>query len=315
MKRQFIGSFKAGESIDDIFVLTEKAVAKKRDGNNYLTIIVSDKTGQIKGVVWDNVDEILATNDSGSFVRIKGSVSQYREKLQLVVKEMIPCPVASVEPDDFLPATNLDVDDLFERLTKICSTIKNQHIKSLIEAFFNDETFVRDFKRCPAGKKMHHAYLGGLLVHTLSMVMLADKIAQHYEGINRDLLITGTFFHDIGKIRELTYRYTIDYSDEGRLLSHIVIGVQMIDEKLADIPDFPEDLEVLLKHMIVSHHGSYEFGSPELPKTLEAILLHYIDEIDSKVNGIRDFIASENSGESWTSYHRLLGRHFFIGNK
>ncbi len=315
MKRQFIGSFKAGESIDDIFVLAEKTLARKRDGDNFLTVTLSDKSGQIKGVVWDKVDEIAANNTSGGFVRIRGSVSEYRKNLQLVVKDMIPCAMESVEPSDFLPATNLNVDDLFERLLKICASITNNDIKSLLEAFFDDKAFVKDFKRCPAGKKMHHAYLGGLLVHTLSMVMLADKISQHYDGVNRDLLIAGAFFHDIGKIREFKYHYTIDYSDEGRLLSHIVIGIEMIDEKLSDIPDFPKDLEMLLKHMIVSHHGCYEFGSPELPKTLEAVLLHYIDEIDSKVNGIRDFIASEDSGETWTSYHRILGRHFFTGNQ
>jgi 3'-5' exoribonuclease len=176
---------------------------------------------------------------------------------------------------------------------------------------------VRDFKRAPAAKNMHHAYLGGLLVHTVSMVFLADKIAEHYRGggIDRDLLIAGTILHDIGKLREFEYKYKIDYSDEGRLLSHIVIGLKMIDEKLDKLQNFPKNLEILLKHLVVSHHGSREFGSPEVPKTIEAVLLNYVDEIDSKVNGIRDFIAQENSGENWTSYHKMLGRHFYTGNQ
>jgi 3'-5' exoribonuclease len=149
------------------------------------------------------------------------------------------------------------------------------------------------------------------------MVFLADKIAEHYRGgaIDRDLLIAGAILHDVGKLREFEYQYKIDYSDEGRLLSHIVIGLKMIDEKLDKLQNFPKDLEILLKHLVVSHHGSREFGSPEVPKTIEAVLLNYVDEIDSKVNGIRDFIAQEDSGENWTTYHKLLGRHFYTGNQ
>ena len=160
---------------------------------------------------------------------------------------------------------------------------------------------------------MHHVYIGGLLEHTLSMALLVERIAGHYNGIDMDLLITGAILHDIGKTRELDYQITIDYSDEGRLLSHIVIGTQMIDEKLKEIKGFPEEQALLLKHMIVSHHGSREFGSPEPPKTIEAVLLNYLDEIDSKINGIREFMSSEDPTATWTSYHRLLERHFYKG--
>jgi 3'-5' exoribonuclease len=160
---------------------------------------------------------------------------------------------------------------------------------------------------------MHHAYIGGLLEHTLSMTSLADKIAGHYSGINRDLLLSGAILHDIGKVDEFEYQFKIDYSDKGRLLNHIVIGLKMVDEKLSEIKYFPEDQVLLLKHLIVSHHGTREFGSPEPPKTIEAVLLNYIDEIDSKVNAIRDFIAAEDPDETWTSYHRLLERHFYKG--
>ena len=188
-------------------------------------------------------------------------------------------------------------------------------LRKLIEAFWNDNELVHRFKTAPAAKKMHHAYIGGLLEHTLSMVSLSDKIASHYSGIDRDLLLTGAILHDIGKTKELEYEFKIDYTDEGRLLSHIVIGLKMIDEKLSTIENFPEDQLLLLKHLIVSHHGSQEFGSPEPPKTIEAVLLNYIDEIDSKVNGIRDFIATEDPNEDWTSFHRILGRHFYMGKK
>jgi len=160
---------------------------------------------------------------------------------------------------------------------------------------------------------MHHAYIGGLLEHTLSMTLLAEKLAGHYSGVDMDLLIAGILFHDVGKVREFEYQYRIDYTDEGRLLSHIVIGLQMLEDKIKAIEGFPPQTALLLKHLIVSHHGAREFGSPEVPKTIEAVLLNYIDEIDSKVNAVRSFMSAENSAASWTSYHRLLGRHFYMG--
>jgi len=313
MKSMFINDIKAGDLIDDIFVLSEKTMAQKRDGKNYLNIIFSDKTGSIKSVVWDRVDEISAAATSGDFVQIEGMVSEYRGILQLVVKKMTPVPLDSVNPSDFLPATRRDIDKMFMRLLKIAASIKSEHLKKLFDKFWDDMDFVRKFKNAPAAKKMHHAYIGGLLEHTLSMALLVDRIAGHYSGVDRDLLIAGAILHDIGKIREFKYKYNIDYSDEGRLLNHIVIGIMMVDEKLKELEDFPEELAVLLRHMIVSHHGTREFGSPEPPKTVEAVLLNYIDEIDSKVKGIRDFIATEDPNEAWTSYHRILERHFYRG--
>lgn len=315
MKKQYINTITAGDLIDDIFVLAEKSMAQKRDGNNFLNITLADKTGNIKGVVWDNVDQIIKSLSSGDFVHIKGNVSEYRGMLQLVVKNMEVCLVDSVDPGDFLPATSRNVDSMFERLLMITGSMETGYFKALIEDFWNDEEFVSRFKTAPAAKKMHHAYIGGLLEHTLSMASLAEKIARHYEGIDRELLIMGTILHDIGKIYEFEYSVKIDYSDEGRLLNHIVIGIRMIDEKIEKIKDFPEEQALLLRHLIVSHHGTREFGSPEPPKTIEAVLLNYIDEIDSKVNCIRDFIAREDTNETWTSYHKILERYFYKGKK
>lgn len=313
MKNQFINEIKLGDFVDDIFVLSEKILSQKKDGNNFLNVTLSDKTGTVKGVVWDNVDQISAGVSSGDFVHIRGSVNEYREAFQLVIKNMEKCSADVINPSDFLPTTSRDIDSMFERLSRITASIKNAYFKKLIEAFWNDKEFVHKFKTAPAAKKMHHAYIGGLLEHTLSMVSLADKVAGHYSGINRDLLLAGATLHDIGKIKEFEYKFSIDYSDAGRLLSHIVMGIEMIDEKLAGIEDFPKDKMLLLKHMIVSHHGAREFGSPEPPKTIEAVILNYIDEIDSKVKGIRDFIATEDPNETWTSFHRMLGRHFYKG--
>jgi 3'-5' exoribonuclease len=313
MKSIFIKDIRAGDFVDDIFVLSEKAMAQKRDGNNFLNIAVSDKTGNMNGVIWDNVDEISTGTASGDFVKVEGTVTEYKGMLQLVVKNMTIIPADSINPSDFLPATRRDIDKMFLRLLKITASLEAGHLKKLFEAFFNDMDFVRKFKNAPAAKKMHHAYIGGLLEHTLSMALLADRIAGHYSGVDRDLLLAGAILHDIGKVREFNYKYNIDYSDEGRLLSHVVIGIMMLDEKLEEVEDFPREQAILLRHMIVSHHGTREFGSPEPPKTIEAVLLNYIDEIDAKVKGIRDFMATEDPNESWTSYHRLLGRHFYRG--
>ena len=315
MKKRFVTHIKAGDRVDDIFVLSEKILSQKKDGNNFLNVTLSDKTGTIKGVVWDNVDQIAAGITSGAFAHVNGSVSDYRGTLQVVIKKMEPFSPDRIDPSDFLPQTSRDVEGMFERLIKITETITTDYLKTLIDAFFKDKEFVNKFKTAPAAKKMHHAYIGGLLEHTLSMVSLADKIAGHYSGIDRDLLLSGAILHDIGKIDEFEYQFKIDYSDKGRLLNHIVIGLKMVDDKLSGIEHFPEDQMLLLKHLIVSHHGTREFGSPEPPKTIEAVLLNYIDEIDSKVNGIRDFIASEDPDETWTSYHRLLERHFYKGKK
>jgi 3'-5' exoribonuclease len=313
MTKRFIQDLKAGDSIEDIFVLAEKNLAQKRNGENYLNLTLSDKTGRIKGVVWDNVDRISHETSTGEFVYVRGAVAEYRGSLQMVVRGMEISNSEAVDPQDFLPATDRDVDKMYARLVEITSLMDNPFLKRLFELFWADETFSVAFKTAPAAKKMHHAYLGGLLEHTLSMAVLADRIVPHYSGIDRDMLIAGVILHDIGKIREFVYDMKIDYSDEGRLVSHIVIAVQILEEKLRMIDDFPEQQAVLLKHMIISHHGTREFGSPEPPKTIEAVLLNYIDEIDARVNGIREFMAGEDSNEIWTSYHRLLGRHFYRG--
>ena len=315
MKKRFISDIRAGDRVDDIFVLSEKILSQKRDGNNFLNVVLSDKTGTIKGVVWDTVDQIASGITSGDFAHVNGSVSEYRGTLQVVIKKMEYFSPDKIDPSDFLPQTSRDIDGMFERLVKRTDSITTDYLKALIDAFFKDKKFVNKFKTAPAAKKMHHAYIGGLLEHTLSMASLADKIAGHYSGIDRDLLVSGTILHDIGKIDEFEYQFKIDYSDKGRLLNHIVIGLKMVDDKLSGIDNFPEDQMLLLKHMIVSHHGTREFGSPEPPKTIEAVLLNYIDEIDSKVNAIRNFIASEDPDETWTSYHRLLERHFYKGKK
>ncbi len=312
-KAKFVSDIVAGEGVDDLFVLVDKSMAHKRDGNPFLNLTLADKSGQIKGVVWDNVAHIAAAAQTGDFVRVGAQAGDYRGVLQLVVKTMAAVPAEGVAPEDFLPATARNVDKMFERLKAATDTIVSKPLVDLMTALWEDPDIVKRFKRAPAAKMMHHAYVGGLLEHTLSMVLLADKIAGHYGGVDRDMLLVGTVLHDIGKIRELAYRHSLDYTDQGRLLSHIILGIELVNEKIRNIPDFPEEKAALIKHMIISHHGAREFGSPEPPKTIEAVLLNYIDEIDSRVNGIREFMADDDPNSSWTAYHRLLGRHFYKG--
>lgn len=315
MKKQFIQELKSGDTVDDLFVLSDKNLSQKRDGGQFYNITLTDKTGNIKGVIWDRVEFVTENIKSGDFVQVGGQVSEYRGHLQLIVREIKPRSVGSVDPSDFLPATDRDIDKMYLRLLDITASIENKFLKKLFDLFWQDTDISTRFKNAPAAKKMHHAYIGGLLEHTLSMAILMDRIVGHYKGIDRDLLLSGIILHDMGKIREFEYKTKIDYSDEGRLVSHIVIGVRMLDEKIERLDGFPTDLAMQLRHMIISHHGTREFGSPEPPKTIEAVLLNYIDEIDSKINGIREFMASEDPNENWTSYHRLLGRHFYKGDK
>lgn len=314
MKKKYVKEIKPGKNVDDVFLLAEKRLAQKKDGNKYLNVTLADKTGRIKGVIWDNVEQILSETANTDFVNIKAGVNEYQGKLQLVIKKMTPAEVKPDAMSDFLPSTTRDVERMFEHLVSLTLKMKQKHLKRLLTLFWNDQDFVVKFKSAPAAKKMHHAYIGGLLEHTLSMALLAGKIGGHYRDINQELLLTGVILHDIGKVDEFEYKTKIDYSDEGRLLNHIVIGVQMVTEKIKEVLDFPEDQALLLKHLIISHHGIREFGSPEPPKTIEAVLLNFIDEIDSRVQSIRDFFASEDPNAKWTSYHRLLERHFFRGN-
>lgn len=288
-------------------------MAYKKDGAPYLTLSLVDRSGAMKAVAWDNVHAMSKAFASGDYIRVKGSVVEYRDALQLVVRHLERREASEIDTRDFLPATERDVDRMIDQLIQISQTVENKHLSRLLAAFLDDREFVGLFKIAPAAKKMHHAYLGGLLEHTLSIARLIQAIAGHYKGIDQDLLLTGGILHDIGKIYEFSYETHIDYSDEGRLLNHIVIGVEMLERKIAGLSDFPRDLALVLKHMIVSHHGTRDFGSPEPPKTLEAIILYYMDELDAKVTGIRAFMEAEDPEAAWTSYHRVFERFFYKG--
>jgi 3'-5' exoribonuclease len=313
MKQTFIDMLKAGHLVDDIFVGQDKQLAHKKNGEPYLTLTMADRSGTMRAVVWDNVEAVNRGFVSGDYVKVAGNVSQYKDQLQVVVRRLTPADPNSIDARDFLPTVDRDVEKMLDQLLQIVGSVKNPHLSGLLDAFFRDEFFVARFKKAPAAKKMHHAYLGGLLEHTLSICRLIQALSNHYKGVDYDILLTGGVLHDIGKIHEFSYEAQIDYSDSGRLLNHIVLGVEMLEKKIQTLRDFPDDLGLLLKHMIVSHHGTREFGSPEPPKTLEAIILNHLDDLDAKVTGVRTFMEREESEDAWTSYHRVMDRFFYKG--
>ena len=214
---------------------------------------------------------------------------------------------------DFLPETDRDIKEMEEELAALLGTLTNSWLSRLLNSFFADPEVMALYRVAPAAKGMHHVYLGGLLEHSLAVASLVDAVVPLYKGINRDLLIAGALLHDVGKVREMKFSRSFDYSDEGKLIGHITIGVEMIHERVCQIPGFPPELAMQLKHLILSHHGQYEYGSPKRPKTIEATVLNYLDDLDSKINGIRTHIKKEGEMQgNWTAYHRLYDRYFYV---
>jgi 3'-5' exoribonuclease len=309
MDRPFIKNLKRGQTVEATFLVREKALTKTKSGSPYLSLRLADRTGEIEGRIWENAPEIAALFEKNDFIKVRGEIDEFQGTLQLRILKVRKCDDAEILPDDFLPKSTREIQTMFAELQAIVSSIGHPALRRLLQAFWNDPELADRFKRAPAAKAMHHVYLGGLLEHTLAVAQLAQMIGPRYSGINQDLLLAGALLHDIGKIAELSYDRAFDYTDPGRLLGHITLTVEMIDEKIRAIPEFPEGLAIQLKHMILSHHGEYAFGSPKRPKTLEALLLHHIDDLDAKVNSFLAWIDKDKDSPSrWTSFHRLFDR-------
>ena len=237
-------------------------------------------------------------------------------KMQLIVQDLKKIEENLIDLGDFLPVSKRSTEEMRNELDGILAALTNPHIEGLLRAFFDDPAFFARYSKAPAAKAMHHVFLGGLLEHSLAVVALAGDVATRYPQVNRDLLICGALLHDIGKVDELSYQRSFDYTDEGKLLGHIVIGVQMVEDRIRQLTDFPAELSMLIKHLLLSHHGQYDFGSPKRPKFLEAVILNFIDDLDSKINGVQTHIDKEPDREgNWTSYHRLYDRYFYKGSE
>ena len=313
MKTLFVKDLKPGKEVAEFFVLRKKEI-KEYDGQSFLKLELGDRTGRIDGVVWDNPEQVYDQAQTGEIVKIKGWVSTYKENPQLKVDKLRKAKEEEIDLSDFLPASERDLDSLYQEFEKAVFTIQNRYLRRLLELLMEDSTLMEKLKKTPGGKLWHHAYVGGLLEHTLRVVQICEKAASMYELVNRDLLITGALVHDIGKINAYSAKGFFDYTDEGRLVGHIVSGDELIDKKIQMIDGFPSDLALQLKHLILSHQGQLEFASPVVPKTTEAIILHYADEMDAKADAFIHIIKTQKvKGKKWSDWIHLINRYIYLG--
>ncbi len=314
-KEIYLQDIKQGDKIASSFLVAEKSMAYSQKGSAYLNVRLKDKTGETDGKVWDNAVEWDRVFKKGDIIFIEGRALSYRNTLQISIVTIKPCAQEDIDPSDYLPVSKMDTQAMFRNLLAYIDAILSEPLKKLLSAFFQDEKTAELFRRAPAAKGFHHIYLGGLLEHTLSVVILLDRAADHYPQLNKDLLIAGGILHDIGKIYEFSYDSLITYSDEGRMIGHLVMGVEMINKKIDAIPDFPPQLALELRHIILSHHGEFEYGSPKRPKTLEALVIHYMDDLDAKINAFQSFVAADaaNADSDWTTYNRFFERYLYKG--
>ena len=314
MKKQYVDQIKERDQLEEVFLVRQKIQAMAKNGKPYLTLKLMDRTGEVEGRVWDRVSELGSCFERDDFIRIQARASVYMGKMQLVIQNLQPVAESDVEIGDFLPVAAAPPAEMVDRLRELVESLVDPDMKMLMQAFLADAAFMADYSRAPAAKAMHHVYLGGLLEHALAVAGLADDVSRRYPALNRDMLLVGALLHDIGKVAELKYERSFEYTDAGKLLGHIVIGVEMVDEKIRSIADFPLEKAVLIKHLLLSHHGQYDYGSPKRPKTLEAVVLNFLDDLDSKINGVQTHIEKEpDSPSAWTQYHRLYDRYFFKG--
>ena len=294
------------------YLVRQKTLGTTRKGDPFISLTLADRTGEVDGKIWNDAEQLYSLFEEGDVCVVEGKAGSYRGNIQITVSG-ITAQKEAADPSIFQESAPVDLSEMMKSLRGILRGVKNGHLKRLIERFLGDQRFVSQFQRAPAAKGFHHNYLGGLLEHTLSVCQMSKVVAEHYTQLDGDLLLTAAFLHDVGKIRELRVPPHIDYTDEGRLVGHLVLGTSMLDAKLGEIKGFPPELAIRLKHLILSHHGQYEFGSPKVPKFLEAIALNLIDDLDAKINGLNRFMERDRKEGSWTEFNRLLERYFLKG--
>ena len=301
----FIENWREGEQISEVFLCKNKVTGKTKTGRNYYSLTLQDKTGIADGKVWD-LSSGIDHFETFDYIKVDGEVVRYQNALQLNIRRVRVAREGEYLPSDFIPVSPFPTDAMYEKLLGFIRSVGNDPLRRLLEAFFvNDPAFIKEFKSHSAAKTVHHGFSGGLLQHTLRVTELCDFYCRQYPQLNRDLLLAGAVCHDIGKVRELSAFPANDYTDAGQLLGHIVIGVQMITEKTADFPDFPEVTKNELCHLIVAHHGEFEFGSPKKPALLEALALHYADDTDAKIETMSELF-SDTAGFGWLGFNKFL---------
>ncbi len=304
----------------EIFLVTEKSLRTTQAGRKYLALEFADRTGRIQASVWgDSAESIDSTIAADQFVEVTGRVATFGGQLELKVSSLKVVADEGVDLADFLPSTRRGAEDMERELQHLVKLIEDGHLRALTRACLEDADLGLRFRQAPAAKQIHHATLGGLLEHTLSVANLCLAIAEHYKPfyqLDKDLLLTAALLHDIGKVREYAWGRSFDYTDEGRMVGHLVIGAGIVAERAATIPGFPPETLLRLRHMLLSHHGQYDWGSPKRPKFPEALALHFADDLDCKLNMIEEFIQAEKQRDPdshWTPYHRTLDRFFYKG--
>jgi 3'-5' exoribonuclease len=309
MKSPYVNELEPNKLITTSFLVHSKEIRQKKSGEFYLSLLLADRTGELDAKMWDNVAEVIDAFDRDDFVRVKGLVQIFHNRPQMTIHKVRLMDDSEIDFGDYFPSSRRDQDEMWRELRGIVAGIANVHLKGLLCAVLDDEEIARRYRRAPAAKHIHHAFLGGLIEHVLSLCGLARMAAQHYSFIDADLLLTGAILHDIGKIYELNYERGFSYSNDGQLLGHIHIGLRMIADKLRDLPQFPPALRSLVEHMVLSHHGKLEFGSPKVPQFPEALMLHYLDDMDSKMESMRALIQSDRQVEGcFTAYNTALER-------
>ena len=314
MEKILVSEITENQKVDSLFLVKSKSQAMGKTGKPYVYLKLSDKAGEIKGYIWDNVDKLAPIFEAGDIIKVKSKSSLFQNELQLSITEIEKIDFKNLAAEDaalFFKSSKNDIESMYNDLkTVLEENLTDEYIIKLIDKFLEDENYVKLLKTLPAAKSIHHAYVGGLLEHTLSMLKIGSFLAEHYKKyVIKDVLLAAIFLHDAGKIEELKIKNNvIEYSDEGRLLGHIVLGSSAVERKIFEINGFPENLKLILIHSIIAHHGEMEYGSPKRPKTTEAFLLHYIDNMDSKINQISDFIDNGDNA-LWSQYSKPLDRY------
>lgn len=317
MGRKYINQFSEGESINQVFVANGKQLRHNRQGNLYLQLSLSDKSGSVNAMQWNANQDIYDSFENGDFVLIKGTTQLFNGNLQIIVQNLKKADESRVDESEFHTLTNENIGQLIVQLRQFVDSINQPELRSLSQQYLDTTEILDKFSQAPAGVKNHHAYQGGLLHHVVSLMELAESVVKHYPQVDRDLVLAGVLLHDLSKTDELSYERSLEYTDEGQLVGHLVMGVELLGKQIArweaeQNKTFPHELAIQLKHLIVSHHGQYDFGSPKLPMTLEALILHMIDNLDAKVHQFSHAMDSEaNPGANWTPYIPSLGRKLY----
>ncbi|MBI2000757.1 MAG: HD domain-containing protein [candidate division NC10 bacterium] len=315
MGKAFVADLIEGEPVTSYFLAKQVEVRQRRSGEPYLTLVLADRTGQVPAVMWEGVEEASQGLAEGDIVKVQGLLGTYQREPQLTLTRLRKAAAEEVALEDYLPRSAQDPAALLTRLRQVVDGIQEPHLRSLLRDLLADEAFAAAFVAAPAAKSIHHAVLGGLLEHTVSVVGVCRLLAEYYPALDRDLLLAAAILHDVGKVRELTWDRVFDYTDAGRLLGHISLGALLVEERIRAIPDFPEPLAQRLLHCILSHHGELEWGSPKRPKTLEALVLHYAEDLDGKVNSFLNFAQSHPDPQhpGWSQFNRSLDRYLYFG--